>query len=298
MIRESKMIILKENMSDTEMQECLKTNNIAFVVDDSERYVGCYTRVKGLNTDSKVITQCAEEKELAKAIFAESDRIHNIPVINENRKLLYQYIKDFDDYDFKSKIYWENRYNNGGTSGAGSYNRLAEFKAEIINQFIEKNKICSIIEWGCGDGNQLGLFLPISYTGYDVSDTAVRLCSKKYEGDANKHFHVYDGSRQKVSKADLGLSLDVIFHLIEDEVFENYMYNVFTNSSRYVCVYSNNCVQRTALHVKGRKFTEYVEANFPEWELMEYVKNRYPYDVTDPDNTSFCDFYFYKKVRA
>jgi hypothetical protein len=29
-----------------------------------------------------------------------------------------------------SKAYWENRYADGGNSGAGSYNRLADFKAE------------------------------------------------------------------------------------------------------------------------------------------------------------------------
>lgn len=29
--------------------------------------------------------------------------------------------------------YWENRYAKGGTSGAGSYGRQAEWKAEIVN---------------------------------------------------------------------------------------------------------------------------------------------------------------------
>ncbi|MDE7282481.1 MAG: hypothetical protein K2N85_02670 [Lachnospiraceae bacterium] len=296
MIRETEMIIFKTSMSVCEMQERLGNNNIAFVVDDEENYVGCYTKVKGINTDSKVIIQCEEEKQLAKSIFAENERIHNIPVIDEEGKLLYQYVKDFEDYDFKSKSYWEKRYSNGGTSGAGSYNHLAEFKAEVINQFIERNKINSIIEWGCGDGNQLGLFLPISYTGYDVSNTAVELCRKKYAEDVSKKFYLYDGSRQQVEKADLTLSLDVIFHLIEDDVFEDYMYNVFTNSAKYVCIYSNDYEQRMALHVKGRKFTEYVERVFPEWELVECVKNKYPYDAADPNNTSFCDFFFYKKA--
>lgn len=32
-----------------------------------------------------------------------------------------------------STDYWKNRYLEGGNSGAGSYNNLAQFKAEVIN---------------------------------------------------------------------------------------------------------------------------------------------------------------------
>ena len=38
-----------------------------------------------------------------------------------------------------SHEYWEKRYASGGNSGAGSYNYLAEFKAEILNNFVTKN---------------------------------------------------------------------------------------------------------------------------------------------------------------
>jgi hypothetical protein len=33
---------------------------------------------------------------------------------------------------FNSLVYWQERYAEGGTSGAGSYGRLALFKAEVI----------------------------------------------------------------------------------------------------------------------------------------------------------------------
>ena len=42
--------------------------------------------------------------------------------------------------DFDSNKFWNDRYANGGNSGAGSYNELAKFKADIINNFIEKIK--------------------------------------------------------------------------------------------------------------------------------------------------------------
>ena len=41
---------------------------------------------------------------------------------------------------FNSKKFWNERYLNGGNSGSGSYNHLAHFKANVINQFIKNNK--------------------------------------------------------------------------------------------------------------------------------------------------------------
>ncbi|GAJ08100.1 unnamed protein product, partial [marine sediment metagenome] len=54
-----------------------------------------------------------------------------------------------------SREYWESRYAGGGTSGAGSYGKPAEFKAQVLNSFVKDNGISSVIEFGCGDGNQL-----------------------------------------------------------------------------------------------------------------------------------------------
>ena len=38
-----------------------------------------------------------------------------------------------------SKNYWEKRYLKGGDSGDGSYGKLAEFKAKIMNRFVKEN---------------------------------------------------------------------------------------------------------------------------------------------------------------
>ena len=54
-----------------------------------------------------------------------------------------------------SRDYWEQRYSSGSNSGDGSRGKLAEFKAEIINSLVKDKKIESVIEFGCGDGNQL-----------------------------------------------------------------------------------------------------------------------------------------------
>jgi SAM-dependent methyltransferase len=195
---------------------------------------------------------------------------------------------------FRSSDYWEKRYVDGGNSGAGSYGRLAEFKAEILNNFVNENNIETVIEFGCGDGNQL-LFLKYpKYTGYDVSKTAVALCRNKFRGDNSKQFYLLDEYHNE--KAELSLSLDVIFHLIEDKVFDNYMSLLFICSERYVIIYSSNKVEYSpAKHVKHRKFTDWIEQNKREWQLIKKIPNRYPGNGND-GSSSFCDFYIFEKT--
>ena len=72
---------------------------------------------------------------------------------------------------FNSGLYWESRYAQGGNSGAGSYGRLAEFKAEIINQVVLEHEIKTVVDWGVGDGNQLAMLNFSEYLGVDVSRT-------------------------------------------------------------------------------------------------------------------------------
>lgn len=92
------------------------------------------------------------------------------------------------DGSFSSAAYWNERYVSGGNSGAGSYNRLAEFKAEVLNAFVERERIQSVIEWGCGDGNQLRLARYPRYIGLDVSKEAVRKCRNIFKADRTKKF--------------------------------------------------------------------------------------------------------------
>ena len=67
-----------------------------------------------------------------------------------------------------SQRYWEERYQNGGNSGEGSYNKLAKFKADTITEFIKQNNVKDAIEFGCGDGNVLSFTTYHSYIGLDI----------------------------------------------------------------------------------------------------------------------------------
>lgn len=198
-----------------------------------------------------------------------------------------------------SKLYWERRYARGGNSGAGSYDHLGQFKAQFINSFVEKYGIQSVIEFGCGDGHQLSqLTLPL-YFGVDVSETALARCRSLYKNDPTKRF----GLRPpQLEKFDLSLSLDVIYHLIEDDVFEQYMRELFEYSSRFVVIYSSDVDDLTfaelhgksAPHVKHRHFTRWVQKKWRNWTLMEHKPSPYPFDPNRPSATSFCEFYVFQ----
>ena len=251
-----------------------------------------------LNTDEMILIALYDKSE------AESVRKQLVKSGVKNERLIsldsdiIQVLKNLPDETFNSKDYWERRYLKGGTSGAGSYNQLAEFKAEILNEFVEKNHINKVIEWGCGDGNQLKLAKYPVYVGFDVSRTAIELCKKIFENDnAKKFIWCGDDNFENVDIGDLAISLDVVFHLIEDDIYDKYMSRLFNSSNKYVCIYSSNTEGQTAIHVKHRKFTVWIENNLNgQWKLIRVVKNRYPYSEALPDTTSFSDFYFYEKV--
>lgn len=195
-----------------------------------------------------------------------------------------------------SPQYWEKRYLLKGNSGAGSYGRLAEFKAIVINSFVEKHKINSIVEFGCGDGSQLTLAKYPSYLGLDVSPTAIQLCKQKFSEDLTKRFETINNAGDV--KAELSMSLDVIYHLVEDDIFNDYMRALFDASDRYVCVYSSNFEDEHANgaeHVRHRQFTTWVQQNASDFELISETKNPYPYDANDSNNTSLADVFFFEK---
>jgi len=194
-----------------------------------------------------------------------------------------------------SATYWEQNYAQGGTSGPGSYGDLARGKAAFLNTFVREHDVRSVSEFGCGDGQQLSLADYPSYVGLDVSRSAIALCKRRFAGDATKSFFLYDGScfvdRARVFTADLALSLDVIYHLTEDQVFSTYMEHLFGAGSRFVVIYATNTeISGTAPHVRHRRFTEWVETQCPQWRLAQVTPG--------PDRgPARADFFTYGRVR-
>lgn len=193
-----------------------------------------------------------------------------------------------------SADYWERRYAAGGTSGAGSYGPVARFKAEVLNGWVEKNSVKSVLEFGCGDGHQLGLARYPSYTGLDISRSALDRCVSQFTKDETKSFFAYD-PRYFVNhgslRADLVLSLDVILHLVEDEVFETHLDHVFSTAGRYVAIFSSNVADiPTEPHVRHREFMPWISVRKPDWRLATTIPN--PHKGQD----SAADFYVYERL--
>ena len=192
-----------------------------------------------------------------------------------------------------SSQYWEQSYTQGGTSGCGSYGILGEGKSRFLNDLVRERAVRSVIEFGCGDGNQLAMAQYPVYVGLDVSKTAIRLCRRRFEDDPAKSFFLYDGScftdRAGIFTADLALSLDVVYHLTEDRIFETYLKHLFGAGQRLIVIYSTNQeVDDTAPHVRHRRFTPWVEANCPDWRLTNVTRG--------PNNENVkADFFVYER---
>lgn len=201
-----------------------------------------------------------------------------------------------------SEKYWDDRYQRGDNSGTGSYDHLAEHKADVINDFVAKNGIKTVMEFGCGDGNQLKIAKYPQYIGLDVSPTAVKLCYNIFKADKTKSFYVYNSmafvDNARLFKADLTMSLDVLYHLVEREIFENYLLHLFAAADRYVIIYAsdyNQAEEPIHQHENRRSFTDFVNKNVKGWKLKEIIKNKYPVS-THKEKGSLSDFYIYEKI--
>jgi SAM-dependent methyltransferase len=193
--------------------------------------------------------------------------------------------------------YWERRYSSGGDSGAGSYGKHARFKAQVLNTFVADHDVSSAIEFGCGDGNQLALARYPRYSGYDVSEQAIARCRQRFTGDAAKIFELLGGYAGE--RADLALSLDVIYHLVEDAVFLAHMEVLFGAADRYVIIYSSNTEDRQVAnlaHVRNRTFTDWVDVHAPAWTLIDHIaspRRKWPRSRS----ATLADFFVFGKTN-
>jgi SAM-dependent methyltransferase len=193
-----------------------------------------------------------------------------------------------------SERYWEKRYARGGTSGAGSYGDQAVYKSQFLNEFVRAEQVQRVIELGCGDGHQLGLAEYPVYLGLDVSKTAIRVCVEAFGSDRSKSFLYYDPELfvdpARFVHGDLALSLDVIYHLTEDDVYERYMKSLFNASDRFVIVYARSqSVRVAARHVRHRAFTEWVAEHAADWNLRH---------LEPAPSPAYQEFYVFARSEA
>ena len=195
-----------------------------------------------------------------------------------------------------STNYWERRYRKGGNSGAGSYGEVAKYKAAVLNGLVKELGVTTILEFGCGDGAQLALATYPRYVGLDVSRTAVQICLSLFSSDNSKSFLFYDPEcflNHGALQAEMVLSLDVLLHLVEDEVLARYLRDLDRASSKYLVFYTEDAsITSSSSHVRYRKLSEWAHM-LPDWQLTRRITN----PLKGPDTIADC-FLFERTLRS
>lgn len=308
-----------------------KLPGIRYVVESRDRYIQLYTELLSdkdrLETHLLELKNNIEEREQELADINEKNRQYEqrhiceakmISKLEDERERLKSEIKSLKDeisqkqkelqrFNFRantesldSGAFWNTQYAQGGNSGTGSYNHLAQFKSDTINAFLIQNNIVTVLEIGCGDGNQLQQIQYAEYIGVDISPVIIEKNREKFIEDSRKQFYCTLTERdQYVNRTyDLTISIDVIFHLTEEDAFHQYMDDLFTLSEKFVVIYSSNHEEYTRWpEFRHRNFTGYVQEHYPEWDLMKYIPNKYPYQIGKESETSASDFYFFRKTQ-
>lgn len=198
-----------------------------------------------------------------------------------------------------SARYWNLRYRTGGDSGSGSFGDLATHKADFLNSFVKTHAIESVLELGCGDGNQLAHYTFPRYIGLDVSPYAIRKCVTRFGADRTKTFIAVSPSDIHdplgVLRADLAISIDVVYHLVEDEIFTDHLRLLFTAASKWAIVYSSNFEPEhwTFRHVRHREFLPVVQSAFPGWV---YDKTLTEGKYSQPFPGSHAQFFVFRRT--
>lgn len=199
--------------------------------------------------------------------------------------------------EFDATKYWEARYAGGGTSGEGSYGRLAEFKANVLNDFIAEHGVKSVVEFGCGDGNQLSMLRVPTYTGFDISKSALIRCIDRFKMDSTKSFYLFDAEcfRDPGGRfvSDAALSLDVIFHLVDNRVFEAYMGHACAAARKYLILYTTDYDRASTGHERPRAVSEWMRAR-SEFVLKARIPNPFP-GTQDEQYVSDAQFLVYER---
>lgn len=187
---------------------------------------------------------------------------------------------------FDIQGYWNSRYAEGRDSGEGSRGENARAKARFVNELIREHGVHSMVDWGCGDGQVLEHITgDVAYVGVDVSGVVL---NKIQTRNPDRFFVLHERTSEATHwlEADLALSMDVIFHLVNDKDYHDYLLSLFGSARKIVAIYSTDYPGgRTARHVLRRQFTPDVAQRFTNWELFQ--------QAPDPEQPGF---YLYRRM--
>jgi SAM-dependent methyltransferase len=137
--------------------------------------------------------------------------------------------------DIYAKKQWGDEEDQKFTSGSGSRAAYASPYCELIDSFIRKHKIKTVVDLGCGDFRVgRGIARPeISYIGVDVVQDLIAHNARTFGAD-HIRFQVADLTSGALPDGDLCLIRQVLQHLSNNEILmalercEKYPYIVIT----------------------------------------------------------------------
>lgn len=150
---------------------------------------------------------------------------------------LHKHVTPSNSYDIFTKIYERDKWTNG--SGPGSVPDNATPYMLVLQKFLDRSDIQSIVDLGCGDWQMMKhitLAEGKNYIGYDVVVPLIERNNKIY-GSSNIKFHTISTMNELEGiSADLIVVKDVLMHVpnsevqyFVDKILPNYKYALITN---------------------------------------------------------------------
>ena len=145
--------------------------------------------------------------------------------------------------DIYEREYWGQNLHPAyrGSSGAGSAEAYNETYIGWLRDFLQTNKIESVVDVGCGDfrcGPAIYKDLNTSYTGLDVYEPMIAANTIENPHMTFKTLDCYT-NREEIPTADLCILKDVLQHWSNEEVY-NFLDDI-TTSKKFKYILICNC---------------------------------------------------------
>ena len=131
------------------------------------------------------------------------------------------------------KIWWENRYGGGGTSGKGSVGRGRNWKWRMIEEYVSTPD--SVVDVGCGDLSFWDGRGCEDYLGIDIACNVItenRLKRPKWR------FICANAKDRQKAIGRIVLCLDLLFHIMNTDDFTAILENLCHYSTEWIFIYT------------------------------------------------------------
>lgn len=212
--------------------------------------------------------------------------VHNSKELLTQQFLLKGFEMPANNTDNFSYKYWENRYATGGNSGYGSYENFLTDKVKLLTQLVSDLGICSIADVGCGDCTILPHLTVERYVGYDISPTVINRHIQNNSDVSHTFRLIHDPITEPF---DMALSLDVIFHQVDDVDYNEYIRHLVNTNAKYILILTMNDRILSTEHAKA------AHVKYRDVQKSALIHAHYVCIYTYPHTLDTSTYYLYKR---